>query len=106
MLAFGVTPIFLLRDIGSGMIFTILGTVLATEPVPALLNRLCFVGYLCSTFYIIGAYSAKIDMFTPALWREFDAFGRSYVSLVRSSTFSNMVFERLYIAPVSMKVGT
>ena len=57
MLAFGVTPIFLLRDIGSGMIFTILGTVLATEP--ALLNRLCFVGYLCSAFYIIGAYSAR-----------------------------------------------
>ena len=93
MLAFGVTPIFLLRDIGSGMIFTIIGTVLATEP--ALLNRLCFVGYLCSTFFIIGAYSARIDMFTPALWREFDAFGRSYVPLVRSSTFSDMVFERL-----------
>ena len=95
MLAFGVKPIFLLRDIGSGMIFTIIGTVLATEP--ALLNGLCFVGYLCSTFYniIIGAYSAKIDMFTPALWREFDAFGRSYVPLVRSSTFSDMVFERL-----------
>ena len=93
MLAFGVTPIFLLRDIGSGMIFTIIGTVLATEPV--LLNRLCFVGYLCSTFYIIGAYSAKIDMLMPALWREFDAFGRSYVPLVRSSTFSDMVFECL-----------
>ena len=73
VLVFGVTSIYLLRDIGSGMIFTIIGTVLATEP--ALLNRLCFVGDLCSTFYIIGAYSAKIDMFTPALWREFDAFG-------------------------------
>ena len=93
MLAFGVTPIFLLRDIGSGIIFTIIGTVLATEP--ARLNRLCLVGYLCSTFYIIGAYSAKIDMFTPALWRQFDAFGRSYVPLVRSSKFSDMVFECL-----------
>ena len=93
MLAFGVTPIFLLRDIGSGMIFTILGTVLATEP--ALLNRLCFVGYLCSTFYIIDAYSAKIDMSMPALWHEFDAFGRSYVPLIRSSMFSDMVFEHL-----------
>ena len=93
MLAFGVTPIFLLRDIGSGIIFTILRTVLTTEP--ALLNRLCFIGYLCTTFHIIGAYSAKIDMFTSALWREFDAFGRSYVPLVRSSTFSDMVFERL-----------
>ena len=60
MLAFGVTTIFLLRDIGSGMIFTIIGTVLATEP--ALLNRQCFVGYLCSAFHIIGAYSAKIDI--------------------------------------------
>ena len=65
MLAFGATTIFLLRDIDSGMIFTILGTVLATEPT--LLNRLCFIGYLCSAFYIIGAHSAKIDMFTPAL---------------------------------------
>ena len=64
MLAFGVTPIFLLRDIGSGMIFTIIGTVLATEP--ALLNWLCFVGYLCSTFYIIDAYSAKIDIYVHA----------------------------------------
>ena len=73
MLAFGITPIFLLRDIVLGMIFTIIGTVLATEP--ALLNRLCFVGYLSSAFYIIGGYSAKIDMFTPALWREFVAFG-------------------------------
>ena len=82
MLVFVLTTIFLLRDIGSGMIFTIIGTVLATK-----LNRLCFVGYLCSVFYIIDAYSAKIDMFTPALWREFDAFGRSYVPLVRSSTF-------------------
>ena len=89
VLAFGVTLIFLLCDIGSGMI---LGAVLATEP--ALLNRLCFVGYLCSAFYIISAYSAKIDMSTPALWREFDAFGRGYVPLVRSSTFSDMVFER------------
>ena len=82
MLAFGVIPIFLLRDIGSGMIFTNIGTVLATEP--ALLNRLCFlVIYAVATFYIIGAYSAKIDMFTPALWREFNAFGRSYICAPR-----------------------
>ena len=96
MLVFGATPIFLLRDIGSVTIFTILGTVLAIEP--ALLNRLCFIGYLCSAFHIIGAYSAKMaakmDMSTPALWREFDAFCRSYVLLVRSSTFSDMLFER------------
>ena len=50
MLAFGVTPIFLLPDIGSGMIFMIIGTVLATEPV--LLNRLCFVGYLGSIYHL------------------------------------------------------
>ena len=93
MLAYGATPIFLFRDNGSVMIFTILGTVLATEP--ALLNRLCFIGYLCSAFHIIGAYSAKMDMSTSALWCEFDAFCRSYVPLVRSSTFSDIVFEPL-----------
>ena len=93
VLVFGATPTFLLRDIGSVTIFTILRTIFATEP--ALLNRLCFIGYLCSVFHIIGAYSAKIDMSMPALWREFDAFCRSYVTLVRSSTFSDMVFERL-----------
>ena len=93
MLVFGVTPIFLLRDNGSNIIFMILETVLAAEP--ALLNRLCFIGYLCSAFHIIGEYSAKIDMFTPALWRKFNAFCLSYVPLVRSSTFSDVVFERL-----------
>ena len=67
-----------------------LGTVLATEP--ALLNWLCFIGYLCSALHIIGAYSAKMDMTTPALWCKFDALCRSYVPLVRSSTFSDIVF--------------
>ena len=95
MLVFGDTPIFLLRDIVSGMIFTILGTVLATEP--ALLNQRCFIGYLCSAFHIIGAYSAKVDVFTPALRCEFDAFFRSYVPRVRSSTFSDMVFEQHWL---------
>ena len=95
MLVFGATPIFLLRDIGSVTIFTILRTIFTTEP--ALLNRLCFIGYICSVFHIIDAYSAKIDMSMPALWREFDAFCRSYVTLVRSSTFSDMVFERLWL---------
>ena len=90
MLVFGATPIFLLRDIGSGMIFTILGTVLATEP--ALLNRLCFVGYLCSAFHIIDAYSAKMDMSTPALWREFDAFCRSYVPRVNKGRNLNLMY--------------
>ena len=80
MLAFGATPIILLRDIGSGIIFTISVSVLATEP--ALPNWLCFIGYLCSAFHIIEAFSAKMDMFTPAFWCEFDAFCRSYVSLV------------------------
>ena len=84
VLVVGATPIFLLRDIGS---VTILRTIFATEP--ALLNRLCFIGYLCSVFHIIDAYSAKIDMSMPALWREFDAFCRSYVTLVRSSAFSD-----------------
>ena len=93
VLVFGATPIFLLRDIGSVTIFTIFRTIFAAEP--ALLNRLCFIGYLCSVFHIIDAYSAKIDMSMPALWREFDAFCRSYMTLVRSSTFSDMVFERL-----------
>ena len=60
VLVFGATPIFLLRDIGSVTIFTILRTIFGTEP--ALLNRLCFIGYLCSVFHIIDAYSAKIDM--------------------------------------------
>ena len=95
VLVFGATPIFLLRDIGSFTIFTILRTIFATEP--ALLNRLCFIGYLCSVFHIIDAYSAKIDMSMLALWGEFDAFCRSYVTLVRSSTFSDMVFERLWL---------
>ena len=89
VLVFGATPIFLLRDIGSVTIFTILGTILATEPV--LLNRLCFTGYLCSAFHIIGAYSAKVDMSTPALWHEFDAFCRSYVPLIT-------VFERHWLS--------
>ena len=95
VLVFGATPIFLLRDIGSVTIFTILETILATEPV--LLNQPCFIGYLCSAFHIIGAYSAKMVMFTPALWREFDAFCRSNVPLVRSSTFSDTVFERHWL---------
>ena len=95
VLVFGATIIFLLRDIGSVTIFTILRTIFATEP--ALLNWLCFIGYLCSVFHIIDAYSAKIDLSMPALWREFDAFCRSYVTLVRSSTFSDMVFERLWL---------
>ena len=90
VLVFGATPIFLLRDIGSVTIFR---TIFAAEP--ALLNRLCFIGYLCSVFHIIDAYSAKIDMSMPALWREFYAFCRSHMTLVRSSTFSDMVFERL-----------
>ena len=95
VLVFGATPIFLLRDIGSVTIFTISWTILATELV--LLNRLCFIGYLCCAFHITDAYSAKMDMSTPALWCEFDAFCRSYVPLHRSSTFSNMVFERLWL---------
>ena len=95
VLVFGATPMFLLRDIGSVTIFTILRTIFATEP--ALLNRLCFIGYLCSVFHIIDANLAKIDMSMPALWREFDAFCQSYVTLVRSSTFSDMVFERLWL---------
>ena len=57
--------------------------------------KIVSASFLRSTFYIIGAYSAKIDMFTPGLWHEFDAFGRSFVPLVRSSAFSDMVFERL-----------
>ena len=72
-----------------------LGAVLATEPT--LLNRLCFIRYVRSAFHIIGAYSAKMDMSTPALWCEFDAFGQSYVPLIRSSTFSEIVFEPLWL---------
>ena len=36
-------------------------------------------------------------MSMPALWCEFDALCRCYVTLVRSSTFSDMVFERLWL---------
>ena len=61
VLVFGATPIFLLRDIGTVTIFTILRTILATEPA-LYTYRLCFIGYLCSVFHIIDAYSAKVDM--------------------------------------------
>ena len=53
VLVFGATSIFLLRDIGSVTIFTIFRTIFAAEP--ALLNRLCFIGYLCSVFHIIDS---------------------------------------------------